>query len=818
MALPNNEYMKINGLRSNQAPFYYTMKLLKPPVQAAQPPKPEVAHHILVIDRSGSMYSDMDALKASIEQVLAVSATVGSGTVETTLISFSSSGDLTLHWAHVPAEEAVKLNGPYLPKLRSIRATYLTGISQGLNLALDQVKADQTTGITLFTDGYANDPGPAQENAALDAFVDRVLHNFPQVFVNCIGYREWCDWNRLGAIANALSGKCIQAKSVKDVHKVMEDTQALLAGRVNTPITVYREESATPPQNSYILFVNHFTGQVNMTRERSLTIRGIKQGTFFEFLQIDELRVGKKPGKALRALWGSSKWPTAALSLGFLGLGLIRKAKEVLFASGNRTLWDDYQAAITPTSIVSFGEALCRWLVEKHDNGFTMGRNALPKHNIFTFIDAVNGLPTNSILINLNELKAGYKRRTIQKVTGTRQPDGTLIPPNAKPVIAPETGVRSLEFNTSEATLQLNLDQSVQHFVDQQGNSLNHEFAALGVSSRHRFRLYNSYTLLSSGEWNVPVLRLRAQNKAAWAALTPYAKGKHGSFNLKSLHTDLEIPLTRLRAESKVNYNSSIGLTLEARNQAAVRIKLLSAMEDKAEASALSEDQIEGLKKYHITSSLYYSPPTTTHYVDREAAIKNGEIDSYTRYKVHIGTVSILNTDEFRSGNAFLARRYVTKQNGQVVDKAKLSTYTEEGTTYELKPPGRAVDTAADKLMATVADAWLLPGFRMSPSALTQRLKDARQEKADCDELLQPLVVEIGCTGLLPPEIEIDAVRYDADAFEAKYPGVKLGKDQRQGVFYVIPNSQVLSPADPIVISVVPEVAWYTVRATEGQD
>jgi hypothetical protein len=49
-------------------------------------------------------------------------------------------------------------------------------------------------------------------------------------------------------------------------------------------------------------------------------------------------------------------------------------------------------------------------------------------------------------------------------------------------------------------------------------------------------------------------------------------------------------------------------------------------MEDKAEASTLSEDQIEGLKKYHITSSLYYSPPTTTHYVDREAVIKNGEI------------------------------------------------------------------------------------------------------------------------------------------------------------------------------------------------
>ena len=154
-----------------------TFVLTRFQVPAPKAVAPEVTEHIFVVDRSGSMYSDIAGLKSSVEQVLAVESLLNEN-VLTTLISFSSHGDVTLHWAGVPANKVTELSGPYLPKLRSIQATYLTGISQGLNLALDQVDKNRTTGITLFTDGYANDPSSSAENKALDKFVERVQKDF----------------------------------------------------------------------------------------------------------------------------------------------------------------------------------------------------------------------------------------------------------------------------------------------------------------------------------------------------------------------------------------------------------------------------------------------------------------------------------------------------------------------------------------------------------------------------------------------------------------------------------------------------------------
>ena len=46
---------------------------------------------------------------------------------------------------------------------------------------------------------------------------------------------------------------------------------------------------------------------------------------------------------------------------------------------------------------------------------------------------------------------------------------------------------------------------------------------------------------------------------------------------------------------------------------------------------------------------------------------------------------------------------------------------------------------------------------------------------------------------------------YDADAFAQKFD-IKLSKDQKEGMFFVFPNS--------LVISIVPETSWYTVRVS----
>ena len=98
--------------------------------------EPEVTHHIFVGDRSGSMWGDVEGYKNTMKQVLAVEDITNEG-VETSLISFSSHKDVTLHWSGVPVSEVNDLSNPYMGEIDSIRATFLTGISQGLYLALE---------------------------------------------------------------------------------------------------------------------------------------------------------------------------------------------------------------------------------------------------------------------------------------------------------------------------------------------------------------------------------------------------------------------------------------------------------------------------------------------------------------------------------------------------------------------------------------------------------------------------------------------------------------------------------------------------------
>ncbi len=763
-------------------------------------PAPEVTEHIFVVDRSGSMYSDIDGLKSSIEQVLAVESLLNQN-VLTTLISFSSNGDVTLHWAGVPADKVTDLSGPYLPKLRSIQATYLTGISQGLNLALDQVNKSRTTGITLFTDGYANDPSSSLENKALENFVERVRADYPNVFVNCIGFRDWCDWPRMNQIANALSGKCTKASSFKDVLSAMKDTQALLAGRVIPAIKV------PGIKDQLSLAVNRTTGQVNVgVSGEDLVVRGVGKD---DNLEIYTIQVGEKATtvpKGVKVIGDGDEFLSGALALAYLSLGSIRTAKEILFASGNKTLWAEHQSAMTPSSLANMITDLQKWVISGNNDPYEMGRNTRPQHNLFDLANAVNALPPKSIGIDLDAFMKGYRRRSIKKISGTRQEDGTITPPLAKtvPREGSRTYVRGISFNTADASVQVETERAVwvQRLSD------NKVFQEVEFVSLDGLRDYRSFTLVSSGERNVEILPIEVYTKDAWAAISPFILPSEAREFSPGQKAKISLKRFRMEAEEYPDLET-LGNIIHSRFVATAEAKIYSAMQDKEAASAYTAEQVAALKELHLSPALYFSAPSTVHYTDKDEAVRLGQIDSFTRYKINFGEVGILSTEEFRSGNAFVQRRYsVTDASGAKLDKPTLPGYL-KGDKYTVKPPGKAKDTQADILMAGVADEVLLSGDRLNNDEITKRLKKAKMVVEACNEKLQGLVMEIGCTGLVPRDLENSMTRYEPDAFEAKF-GVKLGKAEKEGMFWVAENG--------LVISVTPETSWYTVKTSNESD
>ncbi len=766
----------------------------------APSPVPEVTEHIFVVDRSGSMYSDIEGLKSSIEQVLAVESLLNQN-VLTTLISFSSHGDVTLHWAGVAADKVTELSGPYLPKLRSIKATCYTGISQGLNLALDQVNKDRTTGITLFTDGYANDPSSSQENKSLEKFVERVQANYPNVFVNCIGFRDWCDWPRMNQIANALSGKCTKAGSFKDVLAAMKDTQALLAGRVRPAIKI------PGVVDQMTLAVNRTTGQVNVGPSgKDIILRGVGQDDNIEIYTVSVTEKASTVPKGVKVIGDGDEFLAGAMAQAYISLGSIRTAKELLFASGNKTLWGEHQSAMTPSSLAELVTSLQKWVITGNNDDYEMGRNTRPPHNLFDLANAINALPPKSLGIDAEAFMSGYRRRSIKKLSGTRNDDGTITPPLAKTVKreGARTYIKGISFNTADASVQVDTETAV--WVQRLSDSKT--FQEVEFVSLDGLRDYRSYTLVSSGERNVEILPIEVYTKEAWAAITPYILPSEAKDFSPGQKAKISLKRFRMEAEETPSVDDLFAKVSE-RTLATAKVKILSAMQDKEAASPYTPEQIAALKELHLSPALYFSAPSTNHYTDKEEAARLGQIDSFTRYKINFGTVGILATDEFRSGNAFLQRRYTaTDAAGAKLDKPTLTGYL-KGDQYTLKPPGKAKDTAADDLMAQFLDSLVQAPTRMTNEEISKNLAEQKKVVESANDFFQGLVMEIGCTGLIPRDLETSMTRYEPEEFEQKY-GVKLGKAEKEGIFYTAQNG--------LVISVTPETSWYTVKTSSESD
>ena len=749
---------------------------------------PEVAHHAFVVDQSGSMYGDISPLKATIEQVLAVES-MSNSNVETSLISFSSHGDVTLHWNNVPVSEVTELSSPYLGKLRGIQAKCFTGISQGLNLALKQVKPGQTTGITLFTDGYANDPSSYEENKSLDKFVQTVKDQYPNVFLNVIGYRDWCDWPRMSMMANALSGKCVKATSFKSVLESMRDTQSLLSGRVRPAYKLPAKEATA------LVAINLTTGQVNFSPVgEALVLQG---GSADDSLQIFRVTQQAATSFSPRGTPEAPAYIYGALANAFASMGQFRTAKELLFASGNVTLWEEHQSAMTPSTVAAMQSALTQWVQAGDNTAYTMGINVRPPYNLLDLVAAINKLPSKSLGLDSASFNKGYRRRSIQSLPGKRLDDGTIQPNNAKmiPREGARTYVRSMTFNRSDASVQMGTEQAT--WVERLSDGK--VFQEVDFISLEGLRDFRSYTLISSGERNVNVIPLEVYTQNAWEALLPYMDDQNQPF---APGKTVSISLKKFRLETdSVPAADTLHAALLQRLEAEAKVKILSGLLNKEEASPYTPEQIESLKALHLSPALYFSSPSHVHYTDKNEAASKGLIDSFTKYKINFGLPTLLSSKEFRSGNAFLDRRYKVTVNGQEVKKPKLDTY-HQGAVFTVKPPGKGAESQADQIMARVADPILISATRMSNDEIKVALSEAERTVEAAYNLFQGLVLEVGCTGLLPRELETLAIRSEPEVFATTF-GLKLGADEKEGMYYAFHNG--------LVISIVPETAWYTV-------
>jgi hypothetical protein len=775
------------------------------------------AHHIVVVDRSGSMYSDITHARDMLIQTFAT-ATVLKPHVKVSLLSFSSEGDLTSHFEKVPATDVS--DPKYVSAIKSIHATALTCISQGMLAALKLVTPAEPTAITLLTDGYANDRSPSTEIAKLNAFVEEA-RIIPGLFVNCIGFRSWCDWNLMQKIASNLGGKCGEAKTFLDVHKVLFEVNTALSGNVSPIISI-----GQPDAEGTLLAVCLKPEKVVMAKkgkELILPFFDTSLGDIDKIIQVFNITPKgaesyKKAAKFTNTLKADNAEEAfrvlAAYASALVGSRELRLAKELLFLSGNKSLYEEYCTAITPLDLVGMQMALEEWAYIGSTH-YTMGKNMKPKLTLSDLEKLLSATTPHlgfDFEIDTDKFWEVYTRRSTSRVEGTVNEHGEHIPLQFELYATNAPQIRGLSINTSEATIQVETVSPALVRDKTNGQTL---MNCEGVSLMN-LKSYRSFTLMSSGAWNIRYLPVKPVNRAGTEKLC----SMFPDANRKSVDVG-DSYLIDLKKFNAVNPEATAtwAAVQAAASSMAVytaNIKFYSAMLSKADASPFSEKQVSELKRFYLTPALYWSPPTVEKYKIKDAdggvgldhAIKTGKVDMYTRFSVSFGTNKILTKDEFPSANEFLAKFYfVTEAGGAKIAKPKVQDLL-QGGKFELKPFAENRMSHAHKLMKAVLEN--IDFGKIKQSEIATKLKGFEADRERAYSELQGITLYIGCLGMLPEELEAEGVvALTGEELEQKTGG-KLSKDERNGMFFMLSNGHEQDGGEYGIIGVTPSNAYFS--------
>ena len=760
------------------------------------------SHHIVCIDRSGSMYGDMDAMKATVEKVFTLQE-FADPSLLVSIISTSSSGDVTVHCRRVPITEVMAPGSKHLQAVRSIRATYLTCLSQALVEAEKLVDDNEVTAISLHTDGYANDPSPSAEVRSLDTAV-KSLKRHPNVFVNTIGHRSYCDYTLLGRIANELSGKCLQAQSIQQVYQALHDTTVLLAGAMSPAVEISRGSA------SFAVFVSR-SGKICLGSEDNLTVRGLRptdDKTAYRYTEVSQAEYDKAEVPVNGD--GVDASPILAYARANLAMGRLNEAKYALVASRHLELLKVHAKALVNSEIAAFSTALDEAVFNPTSYAITTGYG-VSGHSVLKVIAA---LSRPGLEVDMVDLKSRYKRTGVRRVPGIRKEDGSLDLPAYEAKVEGDArwaSVSGFDRNRSNPTINMLVSQPQGVYA----RGTNTRIASVAGVSLDSLKSFNNYTIVGDGTLNVDRLTFRTSDKRVHRDLKEmglvtgdYAPGAPFTVDLSGL------PL--------VDYNASFGAPTMDSIHKLVRLtilaKILSAMV-KGESTSLTSEQVAALKTHYLTPSLNFSPPTTTEYTDLKQALANGSVDVRVSYRIDIGYPSLTSVTKLRSGNDGLARRFTATLNGSKVDKPTLDLVGLGGVKWEVKKL-----TAATKLdeMDTMSYPIYEGLLGLGPTnALENTLRDAGVNgdeflaalSSNRDKLVDvvtgaskvvsnaiediwsefsPLAFYIGASGLVPDNLGAES--FDADGFSAKYPEAKLNKaEKEEGIFYVLPNGAVIT-------------------------
>lgn len=801
---------------------FYVVDRISPRAEggATKKPKKMVAHHIVIVDRSGSMYSAIEPLKDMLIKLLTVDE-YHNDQMKVTLLSYSSKGDCTLHFERIPVADVMAHRSDYQKEIKKIRVTGLTCISQAMHKAAELLKDDELTAISLHSDGYANDPSSRFESTEMDKLCQKLRGK--NVFVNTIAYTNWSDFKFLSKIANSVSGACVKADRIQEVYDALYGTNQKLSELAGP---VYEEALG---DYDYQVFLSKSAGRV-FGGSTDLRICGVDESddkVIFKYRHVDRetfYRMEERISQTDEAVF--------ALAKALLAEGQLNTAKFALLSTFDQTLVKRHLKAMTNDDIAAFSQDLSRVLfspavLKEHQIGSEVEVNR--KLSVLDVISILSDY-RQGFQVDLEHLSANYVRRGLRRVVGTRDENGNLQKPWLKTELVEKdrfVSASSFDINRNTATINMLLSRKVRLVRVDDGTPIE-EVAGIKLDS---LRTFNNYTLVGDGELNVQRLRLKIKDQTLFDLLEgndllyndegePVVDFEEGGVYTLELSDLPLVPFT-----SRFDGVDGVFEVLAG-------IKTMSSILSahlKEESDVYTAEQVEALKNHYLSKNLYLNFPTTTEYTDLQEALANGTVDTRVSYKIDLGSTKILNLSKLHSANKFLERMYEAydvASGAALKDKPKFEMCLDGKVWFRPKKlSARTKITEIDNFQKPFFEEFLASDFsektqwgKLLREAGAQALIDAGAKKAKGEkvekpewvaalsdaarkldrladriyrEKVAPLVFYIGATGLLPDEFDTPA--QTAEAIEARYPDLKIGKAEQDGTFFQLGENLLLT-------------------------
>jgi hypothetical protein len=769
----------------------------------------QVSHHIMVVDRSGSMYSEMEPLKAMLLKLLTLEEYADTEML-TTLISYSSQGDVTTHFSRKRVGDVMRANSAEQEEIKRLHVTGLTCISQGLAEARKYVQGDEVTAITLHSDGYANDRSPTAEGRELDKIAAEIAKQ-ANVFVNTIAYSPWSDFKLLSRVANAASGVCVHAVESRQVYDALHNTSDLLAGQVTPAL------EAPIGDASYQVFFSSSAMKLNGS-SHTMVVRGLKpedDKVLYRYFRVSKDRYDATQAPVAGEAGPESLRPLLAFGKANLAEGALNTAKYALVASRDATMLGQHARALTNQEIVNFSSGLEQALFMDELGGHEFVDQFGLKVDKISVLELLGLLREHAsdVKLDLKDLASIYVRRSLKRVPGTRDEAGNLVSPWLKTEYVdegPYAQVQGFDINRNSATINMLVTRKVRLVKTEDGTPIT-TVAGVDVST---LTSYNNYTIVGDGSLNVSRLKIKVGSKKLFRALEAVGMVS-GEFDPAS---DYVLNLSELPL---ISFSQKFA-DVDGLFPTLLRFKVLSSILTaslKEQSDTYTAEQLEELKRHYLSGALYLNFPTTNEYTDLKEALATGKVDTRVSYKIDLGDPKILNLSKLHSANKFLDRLFVMSIDGKESDKPtfdqlfdgklsfthkKLSARTKLTAVDDAMRPlfedflGLANNGALAQVLAEADASEYLDKLKgvctgatskddaVEAMAAVRRKVDAKQNQL-FREKISPLVFYIGATGLLPDEFDTKAMT--ADELTGKFPDAAVAKAEQEGTFFLIGNT-----------------------------